>query len=231
MMLTPLISVCEIDLHFRVRLGWFRAQQITALEAVSLDIFSGESIGIVGRNGSGKSTLLRVIAGIYDVDAGTITRNVGAISLMSLSLGLDGELSGRDNAIFGAMLLGSSNAEATDSLNQVLEFSELGPAFENPVKTYSSGMYSRLVFSISLFATPEILLVDEVLAVGDEAFRAKAYQALSSKITSGQTAVLVSHSKDEVMRLCDRVIILDGGRIVAEGPPEDVMTQYSEGTS
>lgn len=231
MTLPPLISLREIDLHFRVRLGWFRTQHITALEAITLDIFAGESIGIVGRNGSGKSTLLRVIAGIYDVDAGNISRNVGSISLMSLSLGLDGELSGRDNAVFGSMLLGSSYAEAVNSLGQVLEFSELGPAFENPVKTYSSGMYSRLVFSISLFATPEILLIDEVLAVGDDAFRAKAYEALSSKITGGQTTVLVSHSKDELMRLCDRVIMLDGGRIMTEGPPEDVMAQYSEGTS
>lgn len=226
MSVSPVIALRDAELNYRIKLGWFRSKCISALTAVSLDVFPGETLGIIGRNGSGKSSLLRVIAGIYSIDSGTISSDAGSIALMTLNLGLDGELSGRDNAVFGAMLLGSSYSEAIGMLDEVLDFSELGSAFENPVKTYSSGMYARLAFSISISSSPDVLLVDEVLSVGDERFRDKAYSAIRQKISSDQTTIFVSHNRSEVISLCDRAVLLHDGRIVASGEPLSVCDAY-----
>ena len=228
---SPVITLRDAELNFRIKLGWFRSKCINALTAVSLDVFPGETLGIIGGNGSGKSSLLRAIAGIYSIDAGTISRDAGSIALMSLQLGLDGELSGRDNAVFGAMLLGSSYSEALGMLDEILDFSELGSAFEHPVKTYSSGMFARLAFSISVRSSPDVLLIDEVLSVGDEAFRDKAYAAITQKISSDQTTILVSHNRGEVISLCDRAVLLHDGSIVASGEPESVFDAYESASA
>jgi lipopolysaccharide transport system ATP-binding protein len=145
---------------------------------------------------------------------------------MTLMLGFDPVLSGRDNALFGGMLLGFSRSEVRHQIEAMKEFSGLGTDFEKPVGGYSSGMVARLSFSVAINLEPDVMLIDEVLAVGDESFRKKAYAAMSGKITSEQTAVFVSHSAGEIEKLCDRVILLDGGRLLDCGEPASMIAEY-----
>jgi len=196
------------------------------LENVTFSVAPGETLGIVGRNGSGKSTLLKILAGILKPDSGSVTSRADKISLMALQLGFDNLLSGRDNAVFGGMLLGFSRQEVEAKLDQIQSFSGLGRAFYAPVKSYSSGMSSRLKFAVAINLAPDIMLLDEVLAVGDMSFRKKAAAAMHSKINSDQTTILVTHNPGEVQKLCDRAILLERGKIMAEGHPDEVIDQY-----
>ena len=221
-----LLEVNNVSLSYRARRGLFRREVKAALSDVSFDLYQGETLGIIGRNGSGKSTLLRILAGIYPPDEGSINSRAGSIALMTLMLGFDPVLTGRDNALFGGMLLGFSRSEVLEQINSIKEFSGLGVDFEKPVNGYSSGMVSRLSFSVAINLAPDIMLIDEVLAVGDEAFKKKAYNAMSSKITSGQTTGFVSHSAADVVRLCDRVVLLDGGRVLDMGDPKPIIAEY-----
>ena len=188
--------------------------------------FGGETLGIIGRNGCGKSTLLKLIAGILKPDSGSVNHYVEHVSLQTLSAGFDKELSGRDNAILSAMLLGNSHKMAVESLAEIVEFSELGSAFDDPVKTYSSGMRSRLGFSVAMLMHADVLLVDEVLGVGDKGFRRTAEKAILDKINSRQTVVFVSHSSAQIKRLCQKVIWLDKGRVITQGLPDEVLDEY-----
>ena len=197
------------------------------VDSVTLDIFRGETLGIVGRNGCGKSTLLRVLAGVLAPFEGSMWMESGlTVALLSLGLGFKPQLSGRDNAVLAAMLQGATKPEALDALDQIQAFSELGDYFYQPVKMYSSGMRARLGFSTGLITEVDLLLIDEVLAVGDAGFREKAEAAVTGRMLGNQTVVFVSHSATQVRRLCERVVWMDQGSIVKVGDSVEVTQQY-----
>lgn len=224
----PLISLKNVAVHYRKRRSFFRHDYYEALKDISFDLIKGETLGIIGRNGAGKSTLLRILAGVIKPDFGTVIHNTNKVSLLSLQLGFDPELSGRDNAIFGGMLLGFSRKAVEQNLDNVLEFSELNGFFDEPVKTYSTGMRARLGFSVAHFMTPDVLLIDEVLGVGDAKFRQKAEKTMVEKLRSDQTVVLVSHAAQQIEKLCRRALWIEDGRVRKIGRPEEVIDSYHE---
>ena len=197
-----------------------------ALKKVSFSMAKGETLGVIGRNGCGKSSLLRLLTGIYTPDSGRIVRNYKNASLLSLSLGFDRELSGRDNAILSGMLLGHSRDNVIRHLDEIIAFSELAAFIDAPIKTYSTGMRTRLGFSVAITLQVDLLLIDEVLGVGDVRFREKAIQAMSEKITGHQSVVFVSHAKTQVSKLCDRVLWLEKGQLMEIGPTQHVLACY-----
>lgn len=217
----------DISLSYRKRKSFFRHDTHQVLNSITFEINRGETIGIIGRNGCGKSSLLKVLAGIYQPDGGEIQTGDISVSLLSLSLGFEGELSGWDNALLSGMLLGFSKKYVLSVLDDVVSFSELESYVHEPIKSYSSGMKMRLGFSLALYLKPDILLIDEVLTVGDISFRKKAEDAMRSKINSDETIVLVSHSSSQIVTLCDRVIWLEEGLIRGQGDPRMVIDEYT----
>ena len=207
--------------------GFFSTGKYRALNSINLEVFPGETLGVIGSNGSGKSTLLKVLARVYWPDEGEIVFNAKKISLLSLSLGFDARLSGFDNAILSSMLLGATLKEAKQKVEGIIDFSELGGFAGHPVRTYSSGMRARLGFSVALNMQADVLLIDEALAVGDAKFMAKSEQAIVEKVTSSQTVVLVSHSAAQINRLCDRAVWIEKGEIVLEGETDLVTREYA----
>jgi len=201
-------------------------QRHWALEDVSVTLRRGERLGVIGRNGAGKSTLLRVIAGILEPDRGRVTRGPVSCQLLALALGFVPHLSGRDNAILSGLLLGLRRREIVARLDAIREFSELGDFFEQPIASYSSGMNMRLAFSVAMQVEPDVLLIDEVLAVGDAEFQQKSGAALRARMGEGHTVVLVSHNEEEIARLCDRVLWIEHGRSLLEGPRDAVFEAY-----
>lgn len=195
---------------------------------LSFSVLRGETLGIVGRNGAGKSTLLRLLAGVLEPDKGKINHHQHSVSLLSLNLGLDPQLSGIDNAILSALLLGIDKQQAKNNLEKIIGFSELGEAIYDPVKTYSSGMKTRLGFSIAIHLQPGVLLIDEVLGVGDLDFRIKSSNILNSKINSTQTVVLVSHNMQQIRELCDRVMWIEDGHLKGIGSTTQVLEDYEK---
>ncbi len=222
------ISVQNLGISYRKRLSLRRSEPHVVLSDVSFDLLKGETLGIIGRNGAGKSTLLRILAGILKPNRGKIAWQVQTVSLLSLNLGLDPNLSGVDNAILSALLLGFDRRQAEQSLPEIIEFSELGKAAYEPVRTYSSGMNARLGFSIAIYLQPDVLLIDEILGVGDVEFQKKSSQALQKKIYSDQTVVLVSHNATQVESLCDRVVWIEDGKAMAVGVTGEVLEQYEK---
>ncbi|MCB2428445.1 ABC transporter ATP-binding protein [Methylophaga pinxianii] len=205
----PIISLRDVGVRYKRAGSIFRkTQYYQALKSINLDIYPGETLGILGRNGAGKSTLLKVISGILKPDSGEIINRGASVSLLALQAGFDPNLSGRDNAVLSGMLQGYSRKEIESKLEEIQDFSELGDFFYEPVRTYSSGMRTRLGFSVSTTISPDVLLIDEVLSVGDKEFRKKAEQVIIQKIQSQQTIILVSHSEQQIIRLCERSIIL-----------------------
>jgi lipopolysaccharide transport system ATP-binding protein len=197
------------------------------LNSVSLRLYKGETLGLVGRNGVGKTTMLRIMAGILAPTDGTVRIHPGkSASLLTLGLGFRGELSGRDNALLAAMLQGATQKQAASYLDSIREFSELEDSFEEPVKNYSAGMRARLAFTTALMTHVDVLLIDEILSVGDAHFRGKAQTAMTSRISGDQTVVFVSHMSDQIRDVCDRVIWLDKGSIIMEGTAEEVTEAY-----
>ncbi|AIY64601.1 ABC transporter ATP-binding protein [Pseudoalteromonas piratica] len=201
------IQLKNVDYLYSQR-KWMRKTTYKALENVNLDIYKGETLGIEGRNGSGKSTLLKLLAGIYEPEKGSIERFGNHVSLQTLSAGFDVELSGEDNALIGAMLLGHSRKEAKVKRHEIQELSELGDKFFEPVKTYSAGMRARLGFATAITMNTDVLLIDEVLGVGDAAFRRKAERIIKQKTMSDMTVVIVSHSRATLEALSDRIITI-----------------------
>lgn len=204
-----LISLRDVGVCYKRRGGLFKpARYHQAFEGLNLDIYRGETLGVVGRNGAGKSTLLRLIAGIIEPDSGTMVNHGASVALLALQAGFDAELSGVDNAVISGMLLGYSRKAVESRLDEIAEFSELGDFMYEPVKSYSAGMRARLGFSVAIYLTPDVLLLDEVLSVGDKHFREKAEFEMMKRITSNQTVLLVSHQEGLIDRVCDRKISL-----------------------
>lgn len=204
-----IISLRDVGVCYKRRGGLFREPEyFQALEGISFDIYRGETLGVVGRNGAGKSTLLKVIAGIIQPDSGELINHGVTASLLTLQAGFDAELPGTDNAILSGMLMGYTRKQVETRMDEIAEFSELGSFMFEPVKTYSSGMKARLSFSVAMYMTPDVLLLDEVLSVGDKQFRKKAEQEMVKKIHSEQTVLLVSHSDEQIKRLCGRKLFI-----------------------
>ncbi len=222
-----MLALEDVSLSYHSRPKSFDHGSHHVLDNVSLEVFEGETLGIIGRNGVGKSTLLRLMAGILAPTSGKVTQRRGKTSsLLTLGLGFRPDLSGRDNATLAAMLQGATAKQARSYLEEIKEFSELGDSFEERVKTYSSGMLARLGFTTALKSHVDILLIDEVLSVGDARFRKKAEAAMKSRIRGEQTVVFVSHMEAQVRDICNRAICLQDGAILAQGEPSEVLGVY-----
>jgi len=197
-----------------------------ALKNINMDIKEGETIGIIGENGSGKSTLLKLVAKILFPDQGDIDTKGKIAALIEIGAGFHSELSGRENIYINGSMLGFTKKEIDSNLDAIIEFSGLERFIDNPIKTYSSGMYVRLGFSVAIHVRPDILLVDEILAVGDENFQKKCLQKIDGFKEEGKTIILVSHDLQTVEDICDRVFLLHDGLVAAEGKPVDVISEY-----
>jgi len=222
----PLVALEGVGFTYRTRAGLLGHRKYEALSDITFKVEKGETLGVIGRNGCGKSTLLRILSGIYEPDKGRIRRNCKRISLLSLSIGFDPELSGTHNLILACMFLGASKAEAVRHHDEIVDFAELQEFIEQPLKTYSSGMKARLGFSVGMTMHADLLLIDEVLGVGDAAFRQKATDAMMNRINSDQSVIFVSHAMHTVAELCNRVVWLEGGRIKEQGEPNSVIKAY-----
>ena len=204
------------------------ATTINVLDDVSFYVNEGESFGIIGRNGSGKSTILKLLSRIYYPTTGNI-KIVGKVSsLIELGAGFHPEMSGRENIRINASINGLSPKEIDERMDEIIEFSELGDFIDKPIKVYSSGMYMRLAFSVAINIKADILLIDEILAVGDIAFQKKCFDKLKQLKQSGITIVLISHSTSQIIDNCNRAIWIDNHKIVVEGDPETVCRAYVE---
>ena len=224
-----LITLDSVTCRFRIGKGVIRRKEYIALKDISLQIVHGETLGLIGRNGSGKSTLLKLIGGIYRPDAGRIHfRSRVSVSLLSLHAGMDPELPGSMNALLGAMFLGFSKQEAMAKLDRIIAFAELEDWRNEPLKSYSTGMRARLGFAVALEMSPDVLLIDEVLGVGDQRFKQKSVQAMKDKMLSDQTIVFVSHTLPQVKELCDRVVWLEQGGLQMIGETEEVIQAYQQ---
>ena len=234
------IEVKDLHITYRVlksysvkknllRLKKADVEYVNAVRGISFDVGKGEIFGIVGQNGCGKSTTLNAIAGIFSPDQGTIDLHGNSVSLLSIGIGFQKRLSGRENILLSGMLLGFTEAQVMDKMDEIIEFSELGEFIDLPVKTYSSGMYSKLAFSITAILETDIMLVDEVLSVGDKRFRKKSRKKMKSLIKdSGRTVVLVSHNNDLILEMCDRCMWMDAGQIRMIGDTKEVLDAYDE---
>lgn len=205
---------------------WKLYREFWALRNVTLDIRRGETIGIVGRNGSGKSTLLHIIAGTLRPTSGEVTSYGRIAPLLELGTGFNPEFTGRENLLLNAAILGMSREEIRERQEAILDFAEIGDFIDQPVKTYSSGMAARLAFAVAINVAPDILIVDETLAVGDEAFQRKCFARLHEMRATGVTIIFVSHSASSVLELCSRAILLDAGEVLADGAPKNVVETY-----
>ena len=222
-----MLEMDEVSLFYEAGRENFEAGKHKVLDSISFALRENETLGIIGRNGVGKTSILRLMARILDPSSGEVrVRHGRTASLLSLGLGFKGDLTGRDNAMLSAMLQGASRKQARGWLEEIKEFSELGDSFEEPVSTFSSGMASRLGFTTALMTHVDILLIDEVLSVGDAEFRVKAERAMKDRIAGEQTVVFVSHSDTQIRDVCDRAIWIDEGRIQIEGDPVDVIDAY-----
>lgn len=205
-----------------------RKKEIWALKNISFKIHKGYTVGIIGTNGSGKSTLLKVIANIFKPDSGEINTYTDSVSLLALGAGFQPELSGIENIYLNGLLLGMKKREIDKRLGQIIDFSELEDFVYYPIKTYSSGMKTRLAFSIAAHIEPEILLIDEVLGVGDETFKKKSSEKIKELIKENRTVLIVSHSLDSIRELCDSVIWLHNGVLMDYDVPDKVISKYKE---
>lgn len=223
---------CVKSLSMRKSLFHLRKSKLEVYEAlrgISFEVKKGEIMGIVGKNGSGKSTLLRAIAGIFSADSGSIELETDSVSLLSIGVGFQKKLSGRENIILSGMLLGFSEQEVRDKMDEIIKFANLGKFIDMPVKTYSSGMYSKLAFSITAVLETDIMLIDEVLSVGDAKFKKKSYKKMQELIMDeNRTVVIVSHSTETLEKLCTSLLWLHEGEIKMQGDTKTVLDAYNE---
>lgn len=200
-----------------------------AVKNVSFNVKRGEIMGIIGKNGSGKSTMLRAIAGIFSADSGTIELESSSVSLLSIGVGFQKKLTGRENIMLSGMLLGFSEQHVKEKMQEIISFAEIGKFIDLPVKTYSSGMYSKLAFAITAILESDIMLIDEVLSVGDAKFKKKSYKKMKELISdSNRTVLIVSHSADTLKELCTSLLWLHEGELKMQGEPEEVLAAYEE---
>jgi lipopolysaccharide transport system ATP-binding protein len=223
-----LISVRDVTVSYPIKTSYLRWNKYTPLKNISFDLHRGETLGIIGRNGAGKSTLLRMIAGIIEPDAGKIINHGARVSLLALGVGFMPHLTGRENAILSGLLLGMRKRDILKSMGAIIEFSGLGDFIDQPLRTYSSGMNARLGFSVAIQATPDALLIDEVLGVGDEDFRKKSTEEMKRLIRSDTAIILVSHSIPVINEFCDRAILIDHGTIALAGQTAEVLEHYKK---
>lgn len=233
----PAIEVKDVHVRYRSMksfslrksLGQIRQRRDSyeALRGVSFTVPKGKIIGIIGKNGSGKSTLLKTIAGVFSPDEGTIDTFGNRLSLLAIGIGFQTTLSGYENIFLSGLLLGFTEKEIRARLPEIIEFSELGDFIYKPVQTYSSGMHSKLAFSITAFLDTEIILIDEVLSVGDMSFREKSYAKMKEIIShKDKTVMIVSHSNASILELCDDVLWIHDGLVKEYGPAAEVVENY-----
>lgn len=204
-----------------------QAETFEALRGVSFEVKKGEILGIVGKNGSGKSTMLKAIAGIFSPDQGSIDLHGHSISLLSIGVGFQKNLTGRENILLSGMLLGFSEQHVRSKMEEIIDFAGLGHFIDLPVKTYSSGMYSKLAFSITAILEADIMLIDEVLSVGDANFKRKSYKKMKELISSAdRTVVIVSHHSDQIKELCTRAAWIHDGLLRKIGDTQEVVSAY-----
>ncbi len=200
-----------------------------ALKNISFQVRRSEMVGIVGRNGSGKSTLLKLVAGVYRPTAGKIEVQGTLAPLIELGAGFHSELTGRENIVLNGLLLGFSKRDIKDREKKIIEFADIGDFVDSPVKQYSSGMYIRLAFAVATEVDPDILVVDEALAVGDAPFQKKCFDRLQRFRDLGKTILFVTHSMQQIVDYCDRAILLDHGHLIYDGRPEETVELYKTG--
>ena len=239
--MAPIITVDHVSMKFHLNAnkttnlkewvvsglkGQLRYQDFYALSDISFDVAPGEVMGIVGQNGSGKSTLLKIIAGVYKPTAGKSTVLGRIAPMLELGSGFDFELSGRENVFLNGAILGYEEKFLKAKYDEIVEFAELGDFIHQPLKTYSSGMITRLAFSIATLVEPEILIVDEILSVGDERFQRKSGERMQQMMSGGTTVLLVSHSIEQIRSLCTKVVWLDHGHLRDMGDPQRICDDY-----
>jgi ABC-type polysaccharide/polyol phosphate transport system ATPase subunit len=201
-------------------------QDLDAVSNVSMRVYPGEIVGIIGRNGSGKSTLMKIIAGVYRPSAGRVTINGTIAPLLELGAGMHPELTGRENILLNGLLMGFSKEDMLQREQKIIQFADIGDFIEVPLKQYSSGMFMRLAFAVATEVDPDILAIDEILGVGDQAFQQKCFTRLGRFRESGKTILLVTHSMDQVESYCTRAVLLEKGQVVADGTPSEVTGIY-----
>ncbi|MBF1050611.1 MAG: ABC transporter ATP-binding protein [Peptostreptococcaceae bacterium] len=202
-------------------------KEFWVLNNINFEIYDGEVVGIIGRNGSGKSTILKIISGILKPTRGNVEVNGNVVPMLELGSGFDHELTGRENIYLNGSILGYSEEFINSKIDEIIEFSEIGEFINEPIRNYSSGMLMRLAFSIATVVNPEILIVDEILAVGDENFQQKSKKRMLELMAGGTTVLFVSHNLDEIRKMCDRVVWLDKGSIRMIGKSDEVCDSYS----
>lgn len=200
---------------------------VEAVKNISFKVEKGEILGIIGKNGSGKSTMLRAIAGIFSPNSGTIDLHGNSVSLLAIGVGFQKELTGRENIMLSGMLLGFSQEQIQERMDEIIEFSELGSFIDAPVRTYSSGMHSRLAFSITATLDTDIILIDELLSVGDARFKKKSYKKMKQLITDkNRTVVIVSHDMKNLAKFCTKILWINDGELVKFGDVKDILAEY-----
>ncbi len=233
------ITVKNLHITYRglkktsIRASWGKLKNkvelFQALKGVSFEVEEGKILGIIGKNGSGKSTMLRAIAGIFSPDKGSIDLHGNSISLLSIGVGFNKKLTGKENIYLSGMLLGFSEAEINKKEKEIIDFADIGDFINKPVKTYSSGMYSKLAFAITAILETDIMLIDEVLSVGDKTFKEKSYNKMKELISDEhRTVIIVSHSLGTIAELCNEVLWLNDGEVKMIGTPEEVLPKYEE---
>jgi lipopolysaccharide transport system ATP-binding protein len=203
-----------------------KLDDIHALKDFNLHVYDGDRLGIIGLNGAGKSTLLKTIAGIYPVRSGSIEISGSIRSMFDLSLGFDLESTGRENILYRGLMLGLTPYQIREKQDEIIEFADLGEFIDYPIRSYSSGMLVRLAFSISTSVDGEILLLDEIISMGDATFAAKAYERMSGVMSKAKILLLVSHDLSSISKICNRVILIEHGKICLDGKPQEIIHHY-----
>lgn len=211
--------------------GDIKTQDFWALKHISFEVYRGEVLGIIGRNGSGKSTLLKIISGIMKPTEGSVQTRGNIVPMLELGSGFDMEMTGRENIFLNGAILGYSEDFLHEKYEEILEFSELGQFIDVPLRSYSSGMLARLAFSIATVVNPEILIVDEILSVGDAEFQNKSRARMMELMGGGTTVLFVSHELKQIRKMCNRVLWIDNGNMKMIGPCEEVCEAYRKGST
>ena len=238
-----MIEVSDVSMRFRMNSdkimslkeyvttalrGKLNYQEFTALDHVSFEVKKGETLGLIGRNGAGKSTMLKVISGILKPTEGSVVCRGNVVPMLELGSGFDFDLTGRENIFLNGAILGYSEDFLNAKYDEIVEFSELGAFIETPIRNYSSGMLARLAFSVATMVHPDILIVDEILAVGDAAFQEKSKKRMLELMGGGTTVLFVSHGLNQVEEMCNRVVWLEHGQVQMEGQAKEVCAAYGQ---